>query len=108
MRAARHGRVFHLWWHPHNFNRYRAEQWDGSHLTLPGLTAGFDPRRHQKDVVWRILASAYRGVLMAHGVGAGKTAAMIIAAQETKRRATARRNSPHITLASLRRPGTAS
>ena len=67
------------------FNRYRAEQWDGSHLTLPGLAADFTPRPHQKDVVWRILASADRGVLMAHGVGAGKTAAMIIAAQETRR-----------------------
>ena len=67
------------------FNRYRAEQWNGSHLTLPGLAADFTPRPHQKDVVWRILASADRGVLMAHGVGAGKTAAMIIAAQETRR-----------------------
>ena len=67
------------------FNRYRAEQWDGSHLTLPGLAADFTARPHQKDVVWRILASADRGVLMAHGVGAGKTAAMIIAAQETRR-----------------------
>ena len=35
--------------------------------------------------MWRILASADRGVLMAHGVGAGKTAAMIIAAQQTRR-----------------------
>jgi N12 class adenine-specific DNA methylase len=69
----------------HLFNRYRAEHWDGSHLTLPGLAADFTPRPHQKDVVWRILASADRGVLMAHGVGAGKTAATIIAAQETKR-----------------------
>ncbi len=67
------------------FNRYRAEHWDGSHLTLPGLAVDFAPRPHQKDVVWRILASADRGVLMAHGVGAGKTAAMIIAAQETRR-----------------------
>jgi N12 class adenine-specific DNA methylase len=35
--------------------------------------------------VWRILASADRGVLMAHGVVAGKTAAMIISAQDTRR-----------------------
>ena len=69
----------------HMFNRYRAEHWDGSHLTLPGLAADFTPRPHQKDVVWRILASADAGVLMAHGVGAGKTAAMIIAAHETGR-----------------------
>ena len=76
------------------FNRYRAEQWDGSHLTLPGLAADFTPRPHQKDVVWRILASADRGVLMAHGVGAGKTAAMIIAAQETTPHRPDRRHRP--------------
>jgi peptidoglycan/xylan/chitin deacetylase (PgdA/CDA1 family) len=23
--AARQGRIFHLWWHPHNFSQYRAE-----------------------------------------------------------------------------------
>ena len=23
--AARHGRIFHLWWHPHNFSQYRSE-----------------------------------------------------------------------------------
>ena len=23
--AARHGRLFHLWWHPQNFSEYRAE-----------------------------------------------------------------------------------
>jgi hypothetical protein len=23
--AARHGRIFHLWWHPHNFSQHRAE-----------------------------------------------------------------------------------
>lgn len=24
-RAAEHGRIFHLWWHPHNFSQYQAE-----------------------------------------------------------------------------------
>lgn len=23
--AVRHGRIFHLWWHPHNFSQYRTE-----------------------------------------------------------------------------------
>ena len=23
--AARHGRIFHLWWHPHNFSQHRSE-----------------------------------------------------------------------------------
>jgi len=26
--AARHGRIFHLWWHPHNFTRYPTESFD--------------------------------------------------------------------------------
>jgi N12 class adenine-specific DNA methylase len=67
------------------YNRYQATHFDGSHLTLPGLAADFTARPHQKDVVWRILTSVDSGVLMAHGVGAGKTAAMIIAAHEARR-----------------------
>jgi hypothetical protein len=23
--AAKHGRIFHLWWHPHNFSQHQAE-----------------------------------------------------------------------------------
>ncbi len=69
----------------HTFNRYRPVEVDGSHLTLPGLASDFNPRPHQKDVVWRILTAADSGTLMAHGVGAGKTAAMVIAAEEARR-----------------------
>ena len=69
----------------HMFNRHVAETWDGSHLTLPGLSSEFTPRPHQRDIVWRILASRDTGVLMAHGVGAGKTAAMVIAGAEARR-----------------------
>lgn len=67
------------------FNRHRSTDYDGSHLTLPGLATDFHPRPHQKDVVWRILTASDSGTLMAHGVGAGKTAAMVIAAQEARR-----------------------
>jgi hypothetical protein len=67
------------------FNRHRVVDYDGSHLTLPGLAGDFTPRPHQKDVVWRILTATDSGTLMAHGVGAGKTAAMVIAAQEARR-----------------------
>ena len=67
------------------FNRHRSTDYDGSHLVLPGLAADFTPRPHQKDVVWRILTAADSGTLMAHGVGAGKTAAMVIAAHEARR-----------------------
>lgn len=67
------------------FNRYRAVNYDGSHLTLPGLASDFTPRPHQKNIVWRVLTSLDDGVLMAHGVGAGKTAAMAIAGHEARR-----------------------
>jgi len=67
------------------FNRHRVVDYDGSHITLPGLAGDFTPRPHQKDVVWRILTATDSGTLMAHGVGAGKTAAMVIAAQEARR-----------------------
>lgn len=23
--AARHGRIFHMWWHPHNFSQHQSE-----------------------------------------------------------------------------------
>jgi N12 class adenine-specific DNA methylase len=36
------------------------------------LAAGFRPHPHQLDAVWRILSEPT--VLLAHGVGAGKTA----------------------------------
>lgn len=67
------------------FNRLVPETWDGSHLELPGLSGEFTPRPHQLDVVWRTLCANDHGTLMAHGVGAGKTAAMIISAQEARR-----------------------
>ena len=67
------------------FNRYRPVAYDGAHLTLPGLATDFVPRPHQKDAVWRILTATDTGVLLAHGVGAGKTAAMIIAGHEARR-----------------------
>ncbi|MBK5224111.1 MAG: DEAD/DEAH box helicase family protein [Acidimicrobiia bacterium] len=56
---------------------------DGSHLTLPGLAADFDPRGHQRDAVARILTDGR--ALLAHAVGAGKTATMVIAAMEQRR-----------------------
>jgi Type III restriction enzyme, res subunit len=65
------------------FNRWVAPAWDGSHLTLPGLAVGFRPHRHQRDAVWRIVSEP--AVLLAHAVGAGKTATMVIAAMELRR-----------------------
>jgi N12 class adenine-specific DNA methylase len=56
---------------------------DGSHLTLPGLAAGFTPRAHQRAAVARILTDGR--ALLAHAVGTGKTATMVIAAMELRR-----------------------
>ena len=36
-------------------NVYRTAQFDGSHLTFPGLATGIELKEHQKNAVWRIL-----------------------------------------------------
>jgi N12 class adenine-specific DNA methylase len=56
---------------------------DGSYLTLPGLTGTFTPRSHQRAAVARILTDGR--ALLAHAVGAGKTATMVMAAMELRR-----------------------
>lgn len=56
---------------------------DGSHLTLPGLAGSFTPRTHQRAAVARILTDGR--ALLAHAVGAGKTATMVMAAMELRR-----------------------
>ncbi len=56
---------------------------DGSHLSLPGLASTFTPRTHQRDAVARILTDGR--ALLAHVVGAGKTATMVMAAMELRR-----------------------
>ncbi|MGH2718115.1 MAG: DEAD/DEAH box helicase family protein, partial [Actinomycetota bacterium] len=65
------------------FNSVVVARYDGSHLTTPGLSASFHPHAHQRDAVWRILSEPT--VLLAHDVGAGKTATMAIAAVELRR-----------------------
>jgi len=56
---------------------------DGSHLSLPGLAGTFTPRAHQRAAVARILTDGRS--LLAHAVGAGKTATMVMAAMELRR-----------------------
>lgn len=56
---------------------------DGSHLTFPGMKEGFEMRQLQKDFVWRVVTTG-RG-LAAHEVGTGKTASMVAAAMELRR-----------------------
>jgi len=65
------------------FNAHVPRSYNGGHLTLPGLAAGFAPRPHQLAAVARILAEPT--TLLAHEVGAGKTATMVIGAMELRR-----------------------
>ena len=65
------------------FNSTRPREYDGSHLTFPGMNPMVKLRPHQKNAIARIL---YGGnTLLAHVVGAGKTFEMAAAAMESKR-----------------------
>ena len=65
------------------FNSTRPREYDGSHLTFPGINPEIELREHQRNAIARIL---YGGnTLLAHEVGAGKTFTMAAAAMEAKR-----------------------
>ena len=87
-RAARLARDYN-----DRFNNLRLRQFDGAHLTLPGMVReqlrDHDLAAHQKDAVWRILQSG--STLLAHVVGAGKTWTMAAAAMEMRRMGLARK-----------------
>ncbi len=55
----------------------------GEALSLPGLAESFLPGAHQRTAVARIISEPAVGLF--HEVGAGKTAAMVIAAHELRR-----------------------
>ena len=64
------------------YNNLRPRLFDGSHLEFPGMSKAFVPKQHQKDVAWRCMSSG--NTLIAHCVGAGKTAAMAMAGMKMK------------------------
>ena len=64
------------------FNSVVLRRHDGSHLTFPGLSAGFDPYPHQLDMVHRIVSS--QASLCPYPVGTGKTPVMFLAARKLK------------------------
>jgi N12 class adenine-specific DNA methylase len=74
-------------------NIYIERRFDGAHLQLVGLnTSGLrrgDADPHQKDVIWRILASPV--TYIAHPVGSGKTLMMVAGIAESIRRGLARK-----------------
>jgi N12 class adenine-specific DNA methylase len=65
------------------FNSVVLPAYDGAHLSLPGLSTHFAPHAHQRNAVWRIVSEPT--VLLAHAVGAGKTATMVMAGMELRR-----------------------
>lgn len=71
----------------YRFNNIRLREFDGSHLSLPGMSRtslrDSDLASHQKNAVWRILEGG--SPLLAHVVGAGKTWTMAAAAMELRR-----------------------
>ncbi len=65
------------------FNSTRPREYDGSHLTFPGMNPEITLKPHQVNAIAHIL---YGGnTLLAHTVGAGKTFEMVAAAMESKR-----------------------
>ena len=65
------------------FNSLRAPIYDGSQLSLPGLSTRFAPHYYQRNAVARIIAEPT--VLLDHVVGAGKSGTMFMGAMELKR-----------------------
>ncbi|MFI5294372.1 MAG: DEAD/DEAH box helicase family protein [Thermodesulfovibrionales bacterium] len=65
------------------FNCLRPRTFDGSHLTLPGMSNHLELKPHQKDAIWRIIQSG--NTLLDHKVGAGKTFCITAAAMEMRR-----------------------
>ncbi|MBB3947058.1 N12 class adenine-specific DNA methylase [Rhizobium skierniewicense] len=73
------------------FNTDVMQQFDGSHLTLPGKVSDdiIDLRPSQKNFIWRTLQSGT--ALADHTVGAGKTFAAIASIMEKRRTGQARK-----------------
>jgi len=65
------------------FNSIRPREYDGAHLTFPGMSPEITLRPHQKNAVAHQLYGD--NTLLAHCVGAGKTWEMAAAAMESKR-----------------------
>jgi hypothetical protein len=65
------------------FNSIVIRNYDGSHLTFPGLSQSFNPYPWQRNIVYRMACTP--AVLCGHAVGAGKTASMFCGAMTLRR-----------------------
>lgn len=66
-----------------SFNNIRLREYDGSHLTFPGMNPDIKLRPHQVNAIARIMYG--ENALLAHCVGAGKSFEMIASCMESKR-----------------------
>lgn len=78
---ARRDTLAHLY--NETFNNTVTPKYNGANLTVDGISAAKPLRAHQKDVVQRIISSG-GNTLIAHKVGAGKTAEMAAAAMKLR------------------------
>lgn len=62
-----------------SLNSHVTRVYDGSGLTFPGLSTDFEPWPHQRAAVERIVSS--ERAMLAHPVGAGKTAELVMGAR---------------------------
>ncbi|HVX23325.1 MAG TPA: hypothetical protein VHB02_18435 [Acidimicrobiales bacterium] len=65
------------------FNAYVPRSYSGITMRAPGLRSDFSLRPHQHQAIARIVFG--RDALLAHAVGAGKTAELIVGAMERRR-----------------------
>jgi N12 class adenine-specific DNA methylase len=73
------------------FNNLRPRQFDGSHLDFPGISQAAPPlRQHQKDAIWRVMSGG--NTLLAHVVGAGKSAVMCAGAMKLRQTGLAKKS----------------
>ncbi len=64
------------------YNNIKPRTYNGDYITIPGMNPNLSLRLHQKNVIARIAATGT--CMMAHEVGAGKTAAMAAAGMYLK------------------------
>ncbi|HKS40221.1 MAG TPA: hypothetical protein VJX74_06370, partial [Blastocatellia bacterium] len=84
VRRARLHRIYN-----DSFNAIRQLEYDGSHLSFPGLKADFVPRPHQKNAVWRAICTGRAA--LGYDIGSGKTSCYLITMMELRRLGLARK-----------------
>lgn len=77
-RTARLARVYN-----DTYNNSVAREFDGSHMTLPGINPAVKLYDHQVNVIWRQVCAG--STYIAHAVGAGKTMSLIAGTMEQRR-----------------------